>query len=95
MNEITQMLLNKITALAIAYQQPLIILENPKHTAATQLKDGSDLGVPRLVATIGNAATKFDGYCISDLTEVYASLRSQLENEETSEDTVENAKSTQ
>ena len=82
MNEITVMLLGKITDLAIKKQQPLIILENPKFAAQRASNERSPSQWPdNLVASIGNVSVTFDGYSINELTELYAELKTGLEVE--------------
>jgi hypothetical protein len=84
MNDITIMLLSKITTLATSKQQPLIILENPKYAALKASQDRNPSQWPDyLLASIGNVSVSFDGYSINELTELYAELKAGIEAEET------------
>lgn len=83
MDNPVQMLIVKIMGLAIKRDVPFIVLQNPKYGR------NFDDNIPdkgswndRYVATIGNAACTFDNFGADALTEVYASLRSQLETNE-------------
>lgn len=77
------LLLNRITGLALARQTPLIIIENPKYVAARIEKPRDPSSYPDiLVATIGNVSVSFDGYCLSEMLDLYAELKSGLEAEE-------------
>jgi hypothetical protein len=86
MNDTISMLMYKITQLAVKRQQPLIILQDPNcihyQSLSPEARLKYDKPYSNYIATIGDAAARFEAFCASDLTEVYASLRSQLESGE-------------
>lgn len=87
-------MMNKIANMAAKRQQPLIILENPKYELATVYERVA--GVDQYIANIGNASVSFEGFYPSEMIEVYAQLKSQLEAEDAilASRSAENAKST-
>lgn len=76
-------LLQRITKLATDRQTPLIILRNPKRDAAKLENPHMPNEWPYdLLATIGNTSVAFDGYCLTELIDLYAELKAGLEADE-------------
>jgi hypothetical protein len=68
-------LLSRITNLAISADRPLIIIGNPNKS------NSSRFGHYNLIANIGEAYAGFESYSLLDLVELYSDLKAQLESQ--------------